>query len=84
LVDAEGDHGDAEGNVVSQVRMPRLIADLRQMTVDAHRRDRVLVVKRNENFRIVGCLEIADSAARRLVVRARVLAVPQMSQVQVL
>jgi hypothetical protein len=54
------------------------------MTVDAHRRGRVLVVKRNENFRIMRCLEIADSAARRLVVRARTLAIPQMSQVQVL
>jgi hypothetical protein len=51
------------------------------MTVDAHRRDRVLVVKRNEEFRIVGCLEIADSAVRRLVVRAKALAVPPMSQV---
>jgi hypothetical protein len=68
----------------SQVRMPQSIVDMRQMTVEAHRRDRVLVVKRNEDFRIVGCLEIADSAVRRLVVRASALAVPPMSQVQVL
>jgi hypothetical protein len=64
--------------------MPRSIADLRHMTVEAHRRGRVLVVKRNTDFRIVGCLEIADSAVRRLVVRARSLAEPPMSQVQVL
>jgi hypothetical protein len=84
MEDAGGDHGGADGNGISQVRMPQSIVDLRQMTVDAHRRDKVLVVKRNEDFRIVGCLEIADSAVRRLVVRAKALAVPPMSQVQVL
>jgi hypothetical protein len=84
MADAGGNHGGADGNVISQVRMPHSIADLRQMTVDAHRRDRVLVVKRNENFRIVGCLEIADSAVRRLVVRVKALAIPPMSRVQVL
>jgi hypothetical protein len=81
---AGGDHGGADGDVISQVRMPQSILDLRQMTVDSHRRGRVLVVKRNEDFRIVGCLEIADSAVRRLVVRAKALAVPPMAQVQVL
>jgi hypothetical protein len=84
MADTGGDHGGADGNVISQVRMPHSIADLRQMTVDAHRRDRVLVVKRNKNFRIVGCLEIADSAVRRLVVRVKALAIPPMSWVQVL
>jgi hypothetical protein len=84
MADAGGDHAGADGNVISQVRMPQSIANLRQMMVDAHRRDRVLVVKCNEDFRIVGCLEIADSAVRRLVVRAKALAVPPMSQVQVL
>jgi hypothetical protein len=84
MEDAEGDHGGADGDVISQVRMPQSILDLRQMTVDAHRRGRVLVVKRNEDFRIVGCLEIADSAVRRLVVRAKALAVPPIAQVQVL
>jgi hypothetical protein len=56
--------------------MPQSIADLRQMTVKAHRRGRVL--KRNKDFRIMGCLEIADSAVRRLVVRAKALADPPM------
>jgi hypothetical protein len=84
MEDAGGDHGGADGEVISQVRMPQSILDLRQMTVDAHRRGRVLVVKRNEAFRIVGCLEIAESAVRRLVVRAKALAVPPMAQVQVL
>jgi hypothetical protein len=84
MEDAGGDHGGADGNVISQVRMPQSIIDLRQMMVDAHRRGRVLVVKHKEDFRIVGCLEIADSAVRRLVVRAKALAVPPMAQVQVL
>jgi hypothetical protein len=79
MEDAGGDHGGADGNVISQVRMPQSIIDLRQMTVDAHRRGRVLVVKRNEDFRIVGCLEIADSAVRRLVVRAKALAIPPIA-----
>jgi hypothetical protein len=83
-VSAEGDQGGVDGVVVSQVRMPQSIADLRHIMVEAHRRDRVLVVKRNADFRIVGCLEIADSAVRRLFVRARALAGPPMSQVQVL
>jgi hypothetical protein len=83
-VSAEGDQGGVDGAIISQVRMPQSIADLHQIMVEARRRDRVLVVKRNADFRIVGCLEIADSTMRRLVVRARVLAEPPMSQVQVL
>jgi hypothetical protein len=54
------------------------------MTVEVHRRGRVLVVKQNKEFRIVGCLEIAESAVRRLVVRAKALAILPMDQVQVL
>jgi hypothetical protein len=84
MEDTGCDHGGTDGNVISQVRMPQSIIDLWQMTVDAHRRGRVLVVKRKEDFRIVGCLEIADSAVRHLVVRAKALAVPPMAQVQVL
>jgi hypothetical protein len=50
----EGPMGAIQGGMVepaiSLVRKPQSLADLRQMIVEAHRRGRVLVVKRNKDF----------------------------------
>jgi hypothetical protein len=51
--------------------MPRNPSELWALSVEARRRGAVLVVKRNEQFRIVRLLEIRESTALRLLERAR-------------
>jgi hypothetical protein len=55
---------------------PRLPMDLQRLAVDAQRRGAVLIVKRNQTFRLVGFLEIRESTAMRQLEWAMAIAPP--------
>jgi hypothetical protein len=64
--------------------MPRTPSELWGLSVEARRRGAVLVVKRNEQFRIVRLLEIRESTALRLLERARSSGEPGAAEVVVI
>jgi hypothetical protein len=67
-----GEDAGAPMEIVDQISvMPRNPSELWALSVEARRRGAVLVVKRNEQFRIVRLLEIRESTALRLLERAR-------------
>jgi hypothetical protein len=67
-----GEDAGAPVGMAAQISaMPRTPSELWALSVEARRRGAVLVVKRNEQFRIVRLLEIRESTALRLLERAR-------------
>jgi hypothetical protein len=67
-----GEEAGAPVAMAAQISvMPRNPSELWALSVEARRRGAVLVVKRNEQFRIVRLLEIRESTAMRLLERAR-------------